>query len=223
MLTKRKAVLSLALNILITISTIGIVISYFCGNDGKYHILPHLRFCLFTTDSNILCMLSAVIMGWFEIRYLRTGRPVPEFAVVLKLVGTTAVALTFTVVVLFLGPMMGFVEMVFGGTSLYMHFLGPIFAFVSFCFLESSHRIKKKHLIPAIIPTVIYGIVYITMVILIGEENGGWADFYSFNIGGFWYLSCAVIILATLGLAALLRLAHNKMLGTDKSSALTEK
>ena len=223
MLTKRKAALSLALNILITISTIGIVISYFCGNDGKYHILPHLRFCLFTTDSNILCMLSAVIMGWFEIRYLRTGKPVPKLAVVLKLAGTAAVALTFTVVVVFLGPIMGFFEMVFGGTSLYMHFLGPIFAFVSFCFLESTHRIEKKFLIPAIVPTVIYGIVYVTMVVFIGENNGGWADFYSFNIGGFWYLSCVVIVLAALGLAAVLRLVHNKAVSSAQKLTMPKK
>ena len=69
---------------------------------------------------------------------------------------------------------------------------------------------------------VIDGIVYVTMVVCRGEKNGGWTDFYSFNIGGFWYLSCVVIILATLGLAAVLRLVHNKMLGPDKSSALTE-
>jgi len=52
--------------------------------------------------------------------------------------------------------------------------------------------------------------LYVTMVIFIGEKNGGWYDFYGFNIGGFWYLSCMVIILATLGLAALLRIIHNK-------------
>lgn len=222
MLIKRRAALALAVNILITVSTIGIVISYFCGNDGEYHIPPYFRFYLFTTDSNILCMLTSVIIGWFEIRYLRTGKPIPKAAVILKLVGTTAVALTFTVVVFFLGPTMGFVTMVFGGTSLYMHFLGPLIAFLSFCFLENVHRIEKKYLIPAALPTVIYGIVYVTMVIIIGEENGGWIDFYGFNTGGFWYISCIVIILATLGLAAVLRLVHNRLSAPRRLSAPTE-
>lgn len=218
MLSKKRAAAALAVNILITAATIGIVISYFFGNDGQYHIPPLLRFCLFTTDSNILCMLTAVIMVFFELRYLINGKQIPKLAVILKLVGTTAVALTFTVVVCFLGPAMGFWDMVFGGTSVYMHFSGPILAFVSFCFLENIHRIGKKALIPAIIPAVVYGIVYITMVIFIGEQNGGWTDFYGFNIGGFWYISCAVVILSTLGLAALLRLAHNKLSGSYKKN-----
>ena len=57
-----------------------------------------------------------------------------------------------------------------------------------------------------------YAVIYVTMVIFIGENNGGWYDFYGFNIGGFWYISCVAVILASLGLAALLRLIHNKMI-----------
>ena len=210
MLSKKNAVISLAINIFITIATIVVVISYFCGNDGEYHIPPLFRFNLFTTDSNILCMLTALIMACFEIRFLKTGKAIPKLAVILKFIGSTAVALTFVVVVLFLGPSTDFIGMVFGGTSVYMHFAGPLLAFISFCFTERICHIEKKFLIPSVIPTSLYGMLYITMVIFIGEKNGGWYDFYGFNIGGFWYLSCMVIILATLGLAALLRIIHNK-------------
>ena len=210
MLSKRNAVISLIINIIITVATIGVVISYFLGNDGQYNIPPEFRFNLFTTDSNILCMITSVIMAVFEIRLLRTGKEIPRLAVILKLVGSTAVALTFVVVMVFLGPTMGFVDMVFGGTSIYMHFFGPLLGMTSFCFTENAHRISKKALIPALIPTVIYAIVYLTMVVFIGEANGGWIDFYGFNMGGFWYLSSAAIILVTLGLAALLRLLHNR-------------
>ena len=214
MLSKKNTVLSLVSNIVIILATVGVVISYFCGNDGQYHIAPAFRFCLFTTDSNILCMLTALILVYFEVRYLATGKPIPRLAIYLKFVGTTAVAVTFSVVVLFLGPLTDFVSMVFGGTSLYMHFAGPLLAFVSFCFFENLHPLNKKALLPAIIPTVLYGAVYIVMVVILGSENGGWIDFYHFNIGGFWYLSCAAIILLTLGLAAVLRLLHNRMTKT---------
>ncbi len=210
MLSRKNTIISLVMNIVITLATIAIIISYFCGNDGQYHIPPEFRFFLFTTDSNILCMLSAVIMGFFEIRYLKTGKEIPRLALALKFIGSTSVALTFTVVVLFLGPMTDFMAMVFGGTSAYMHFAGPLLAFISFCFVENIHRLSKKLLLPAVIPTLIYGTVYTVMVVFIGSENGGWIDFYQFNTGGFWYISCAVIALATLGLAALLRLIHNK-------------
>lgn len=210
MLSKKKAIISLAINIIITIATIGVVISYFLGNDGEYKIPPSFRFFLFTTDSNVLCMLSAVIIGFFEIRCLKTGKEIPPVAVIIKFVGTAAVVLTFTVVVLFLGPMTDFMTMVFGGTSIYMHFAGPLLAFVSFCFTETVHPVSKKMLIPAIIPALVYGSVYTVMVVFIGKENGGWIDFYGFNTGGFWYISCPVMVLVTLGLAAILRLIHNK-------------
>lgn len=217
MLSKKNTVISLIMNILITIATVCVVISYYCGNDGEYHIPPSFRFCLFTTDSNILCALSAAILAFFEIRYLKTGKTIPKTAVALKLTGTTAVALTFVVVVLFLGPSTNFINMVFGGTSVYMHFAGPLLGIISFCFIERLHIIEKKLLIPAVIPAAIYGAVYIVMVVFIGERNGGWYDFYGFNIGGFWYLSCVVIILVTLGLAAFLRLLHNRLVRSSSS------
>lgn len=210
MLSKKNAIISLAMNCIIVIATIGVVISYFCGNDGQYNIPPSFRFFLYTTDSNILCMLTAAIMLFFEIRYLKTGKEIPKLAVILKFVGVTALSLTFAVVMLFLGPTMGFMDMVFGGTSVYMHFAGPILGFVTFCLTENIHIISKKVLIPAIMPAVAYGVAYTTMVVFIGSENGGWIDFYGFNTGGFWYISCVVIILATLGLGAVLRLIHNK-------------
>ena len=210
MLSKKRTIISLAVNLIITAATIAVVISYFCGNDGQYHIPPSFRFFLFTTDSNILCMLSSVILGFFELRYLKSGKEIPDIAIIIKFIGTTAVALTFTVVVVFLGPMTNFMTMVFGGTSVYMHFSGPILAFVSFCFIENIYPISKKMLIPAAIPAAIYGAVYTVMVVFIGAENGGWIDFYGFNTGGFWYISCPVIILSTIGLAAILRLIHNK-------------
>lgn len=210
MLSQKKTVISLILNLLIVVVTIGVVISYFCGNDGEYHIPPSFRFNLFTTDSNILCALTALILAFFEVRFLRTGKAVPTIAILLKFVGTTAVAVTFAVVVLFLGPTTDFISMVFGGTSLYMHFAGPLIGMISFCFVETIYPVSKKMLLPAVIPTAIYGIVYIIMVILIGSERGGWIDFYGFNIGGFWYLSGMAIVLLTLALAAVMRLIHNK-------------
>ena len=48
-----------------------------------------------------------------------------------------------------------------------------------------------------------------TMVVFIGASRGGWVDFYGFNIGGKWYLSFAVMLIATLLLSFGLRLWHN--------------
>ena len=212
MISRKIAAVSLAVNIVIVLSTIGIIVSYFLGNDGQYHIPLSFRFFLFTTDSNIICMMTSAVLSFFEIRFLKTGKEIPRLPLILKFAGATAVALTFWVVVLFLGPNTDFMTMVFGGTSVYMHFAGPILAFVSFCFIENIHRISLKMLFPAALPTFIYGIVYVTMVVFIGSENGGWTDFYGFNTGGLWYISFPAICLLSLGLAAVLRIIHNKNL-----------
>ena len=33
---------------------------------------------------------------------------------------------------------------------------------------------------------ILYGIVYLVMVVALGPLNGGWEDFYGFNRGGYW-------------------------------------
>ncbi len=211
MKTTTKTKLSIVLNAIILLTTIGVVISYFFGNDGKYHIEPLFRFNLFTTDSNLLCAAAAAFMIPFEIRLLKKGTPVPRWVFLVKYVGTCAVTLTFFTVVCFLGPMMGFMDMVFGGTSIYMHFFGPILGFVSFCFLETSQPISLPTSLIGLIPMLVYGGVYCYMVVILTAERGGWIDFYQFNQGGYWYISFAVIMAAMFGFCSVIRLVHNRI------------
>ena len=207
--SRKTLYISLAMNIFIFLATTGVVISYFFGNDGQYHIEPSFRFNLFTTDSNILCGVSALVMAVFEIRLIKTKQTVPRWAFILKYTGTCALAVTFFTVIFFLGPSMGFMEMVFGGTSIYMHFLGPIIAFVSFCFFETSKPLSMPVSLMGIIPTALYGAWYCTEVVFITEANGGWMDFYGFNQGGYWYITYPVMVLASFGLCMLVRALHN--------------
>ena len=208
---KKKLIAAAVMNIIIFLSTTGIMISYFLGNEGEYHILPMQRFWLFTTDSNILCAVTSLIAAISEMRILLgKSEKIPAAAAVLKYMGTVAVLLTFTVVMCFLGPTMGYVEMLFSGTSVYMHLLGPVMAFVSLVFFENGIVLKKRMIPLGALSVFIYGIVYVTMVIFIGEANGGWMDYYGFNIGGFWYISFATITLVSVGIAAIVRLAYNR-------------
>ena len=208
---KKKLTAAVVMNIIIFLATTGIVVSYFMGNEGEYHISPMQRFWLFTTDSNILCAVTSLVAAVFELRIL-TGKAkgLPLVVAAMKYAGTIAVLLTFTVVMCFLGPTMGYVEMLFTGTSIYMHLLGPVMAFVSFAFLENGIVLKKRMIPLGALSVLIYGIVYVTMVVFIGAENGGWMDFYGFNIGGFWYISFTAIVLVAVGLAAVVRLVYNR-------------
>ena len=60
-----------------------------------------------------------------------------------------------------------------------------------------------------LVPVVIYGAVYFVEVILIGVQNGGWPDFYSFNKNGNWMLTVVIILAATIAIGFLVRLLHN--------------
>ncbi len=211
MTDKKRITAAFVMNIIIFLATLSVVISYYCGNTGSFNIQPHLRYCLFTTDSNIFCALTSLIAAAAEGRIL-AGKAdrIPLWAVALKLAGTVSVMLTFCVVAFFLGPMDNFFSWMFGGTSVYMHTLGPILAFVSLTFFENGTIIPKKLIPLGAISVLIYGIVYITMVVFVGEDKGGWPDFYKFNMGGLWYISFGAILLVTLGLAAMIRLIYNR-------------
>ena len=73
----------------------------------------------------------------------------------------------------------------------------PLLAIVTLVFTDSTEKIRKEHVWLSILPTFLYGIVYLYKVVYIGAENGGWHDFYGFNINGLRYVSLVVMLLAT--------------------------
>lgn len=207
-MSKTKNIISLIINAAIVVSTafVLILVLFFNANDLiKY---GYEAFYFFTTDSNILSAIAALIVLIFQIRIL-TGksREIPGWVIVLKYISTTAVMLTFTVVMAFLGPLYSYYT-VLKGTEIYVHLFGPLLAFVSLWLFEPYYVIPKRFIHLAAIPTLIYGAVYTTEVLIIGE-NGGWKDFYGFNTGGMWYLSVVLIFLVTYILAIVIRLLHN--------------
>ena len=221
MLSKSKLISSIVINIIIFIATTCVVGSYFLLDYELIELSGVEHFMYFTTDSNILCAVSALILAFFEIRVLRgKAKSIPNFAIILKYIGTVSVMLTFLTVVLFLGPIYTY-GFVFHDTALYMHLIGPLLALFSFCFLETANKISFKTAITGLVPMAIYGAVYVTEVVFIGESKGGWKDFYSFNVGGYWYITVLIMLFATFLICLLVRFLHNKM--TAKSKKTEEK
>ena len=62
----------------------------------------------------------------------------------------------------------------------------------------------------ALIPVFIYTCLYFIMVVVIGEENGGWDDFYGFATHLPVWIPLTVILPLTFGIATVLRLLHNR-------------
>lgn len=205
---KAKNIASLIINLLIFGLTAMVLVMYFSSNVDPLIRHGFESFKFFTTDSNILSAFAALIVAIFDIRIIiGKSKELPGWAVLLKYIGTTSVMLTFTVVMVFLGPLYSY-HSVLRSTGLYMHLFGPLMAFVSLWLLEPYYIIPKKLLGLAVLPMVIYGTVYLIEVLIIGEFDG-WDDFYGFNIGGMWYLSITLIIAGTFLLAIAIRLLHN--------------
>ena len=158
-------------------------------------------FKFFTVDSNILAGLASLLAVVFQIRNVCSGRFVtsgalPEWLRSLKFVSVVSVMLTFLTVMAFLGPRMGYGKM-FEGVSLFMHLTTPLMAFLSFLFLECGKRTEPLLFILGIVPMLIYGTVYIIMVLVTKK----WQDFYQFNVGGLWWVSVTAMIVATAAIA----------------------
>ena len=77
-------------------------------------------------------------------------------------------------------------------------------------FFFPMQKITWKQSPAAIITTMIYGILYFIMVVLIGKENGGWNDHYMFNANGTWYLSFIVMQILAYLIGLGLRAVHNR-------------
>jgi hypothetical protein len=166
-------------------------------------------FCMFTVDSNILVALSLLMCIPYTIEGLRTGYyHLPDWVVVMMHATVSSVALTFIVSLCVLAPVKGF-YLIFSGSRFFLHGVCPVLSIVTFCFFINSHIVKRKEAALALVPVLLYAAVYMIMVVIIGEEKGGWNVFYGFATRVPVWVSLPVILAVSCGLALFLRWAHN--------------
>lgn len=163
----------------------------------------------FTNESNILCAIIALVMAIVGISKLKHKKYYFSHGLrTLQLVGTTAVFLTFTIVLVFLAPLFttqtGNPLALFSSSMFFTHFLTPLLAVLVFIFFTPSRaRLTIADNFIALIPVILYGVVYIMNVVVL--QN--WPDFYHFTFGGQNQLIPLVVIIilaGTFGLARLL-------------------
>ena len=208
---KRQCTLALISAVVVAVCVcIGVVMNLTTIYDENFDHMGIRTFCMFTVNSNILAGLSMMLCLPYCIDGLRKGKyHLPNWTVDLMFSAVTAVALTFLVSLFILSPVKGFV-LIFTGSRFFLHGVCPVLAIIAFCFFISDHYIRFREFIWALIPVLIYAVVYIVMVVVIGEENGGWNDFYGFATRMPLWISVTAIMPLTLAIAAILRHFHNK-------------
>ena len=144
----------------------------------------------FTVLSNLLCAAACIAAAVCEA----LGKGLPLWAARLKLAGTTAVGLTFAVVVAFLGQLYGYANM-FKGGNLYLHGVNPVAAWLILILLEREPDMTRRDAALTLLPPLAYAVFYFGRILLHGREGN---DFYAFAL---WGWPGAVLIVLIIGCA----------------------
>ena len=201
----KKVKISLVLNILIVLFVIIGCFFMFTGIKFMKETMllsstkiGMLRF--YTVDSNILMGLTSILFIIFDIKVLKGKiEKIPTWVHNVKLFGTSGVTLTFLVTACFLGPLYGYYAM-YNNSNLLFHLVVPLLSISSFIFTE-NYEVKYKYSFIGIISMIIYGIYYMTNVMLhLVDGKPTWEyDFYGFLFGNVWnaFITLPIIFIIT--------------------------
>ena len=194
----------LILEILIIFTTIGSWVRMFRrGGDRvlSQRGLASLKY--YTCLSNIF---AGLVSGMTVFCLLVTGTRalLPMWLVLLKYSAAASVCLTFCVVMVFLGPRMGY-KPLFAHEQICLHAVGPLLAVFSFLSSPFIPEMKSSASIIAVIPTLLYGIGYAGNILKNGIGEGeNTNDWYGFAVGGVKFIPVvfAIILAVAWGMAA---------------------
>ena len=189
---------------------IGVTMNLTTLYDVNFDHMGLRTFCMFTVNSNILCGVGMMLTLPYAIDGLRKKNfHLPNWMVDFLFAGVTSVGLTFLISLFVLSPVKGFV-LIFTGSRFFLHGLSPILAIIAFCFFITSHDISLRESVFALLPVLLYAMVYYFMVEILGPDNGGWDDFYGFLTRIPSWISLVSFMPLTFGIAAILRFLHNR-------------
>lgn len=117
----------------------------------------------YTQDSNLLLMISSILYLFYILR----GKRLPHSVTILKYSATTAVMVTFIVVLTILAPTMGgYKVMMLDGTMKFHHLICPILAIITFLFFEPHQLDGITDALKAMIFTFIYSVIVIFLNVI---------------------------------------------------------
>lgn len=191
------------INILVNILVVTLEIKGLYGiiaGHEKGKLLQHgiraLKY--FTVLSNLFAMITALInIGFLVVN--GTEAELPMWLSEVNLMAAVGVMLTFMTVMLYLGRLYGYMEML-KGPNFELHLSGPLCMAVCFLFFMNLPQMTISSTVPALLPVILYGIWYISNLLINGINPGKHTnDFYGFARGGMKMMPLvfAVMLLAT--------------------------
>ncbi|MBR0417254.1 MAG: hypothetical protein IJI56_05535 [Firmicutes bacterium] len=198
-LQKWRSIMALAaccITLLCTAAAVIWAIVWHMEESGK--ALHAFRF--FTTLSNSLTFFAAGFIFPYAINGIRMKRLIyPRWLSLVHYSGTVCTTLTFVFAMAFILPYDR--KMALGGSNFFLHLVCPLAVLISFMMVESCYDYRKKDTLVCLIPLMIYSLVYTTMVVFVGEANGGWPDMYKLNTFVPFYVGFPAVWLLALGIS----------------------
>ncbi len=163
----------------------------------------------FTVLSNLLSAAAAAFMIPYAAEGIRKKRFVlPRWVVLLQYAGAVCLAVTMIASLCIIWPVQGSGAVT--GSNFWLHVVTPALTVLLFQCVETGAPFGRRDAAVSLIPLLTYTAVYFVMVVPIGEERGGWSDFYM--TAAFWpgWVSALMITAVGITASALLLLLHNK-------------
>ena len=204
-----KAGIRILINLFLVVIILYAWLSMIMGPNGLFSSRGMVSLRYFTILSNLL--EAAVSIAWICLHRKRR-----RTAETLKYIAAVSVALTFTTVMVFLGPLFGYAGM-FRGPNFWLHLVAPVAAVLEYICM-SEERMGRWENLFAVLPMILYGIFYYANNLINGR--GVWPDtndWYGFLTWGYAVgaVIFAVIVLVTYLLGLLIRTGHQKAAGRE--------
>ena len=171
--------------------------------------LEYLKY--FTVLSNLLAGLAATAYSLaLMLRLCRVTRRVPLWVTRFKHISATLMAVTFLVVIVYIGPKTRF-RTAYAGANLFFHMILPVLAVADFALLDREAQLPLRACFASLLPIAAYGGAYLGNLIV-----NGWGgrshpnDWYGFADGGpaGAYITFAAMLAGGLLVSAALLTAH---------------
>ena len=202
--------LKLAVNVFLLAATIFAFYLMYFRNEGLLLAKGIAAFKYFTVLSNAFGGAMAAV--WLAFAVVGRGEEVPRAIDLLKFTAAVCLGLTFMTVMVFLGPLYGYIAML-RSANLWFHLLIPLAAMGELVFLN-ERDISIKNCAGAMLPMLAYAIVYLIYNLIMGkDENPFRYDWYGFLLWGWGVGVCifAVISLVTFLIGTFLTAINKKV------------
>ena len=204
-LYKSRSITALAAGVLVLCVTFSAVVmgirSFKPEDESIFHY--------FTVLSNLFSAVGASFMIPYAVEGIRQKRFVlPRWVVLFQYCGACGVAITMVSTLLLILPTQGADALT--GMNFWLHLITPTLTVILFQCVETGVSLTRKDTFIVLIPYFAYMAIYYVMVIIIGQDRGGWTDFYSTQT--YWPAWVSVLLMLFLGyvVARLLCLVQNR-------------